>query len=148
MQRVHGVRHGTQGQGDSPDTVYNLEDGPEAYSNTSVHSKLTDYASAARERHGEDFDPATQPLDTDLVMRLGGGKQHGRYWMASNMVDSTSVPNLAQIRAQSTSSSVPIRPRQASTLQQMAALQVSSISFAVHYFYTCTLHLHCLNVGD
>ena len=24
-----------------------------------VHSKLTDYASVARERHGEDFDPAT-----------------------------------------------------------------------------------------
>jgi len=137
-----------KGKATAPDTVYNPEDGPEAYSNTSVHSKLTDYASAARERHGEDFDPATQPLDTDLVMRLGGGKQHGRYWMASNMVDSTSVPNLVQIRAQSTSSSVPIRPRQASTLQQMAALQVSSISFAVHYFYTCTLHLHCLNVGD
>jgi len=137
-----------KGKATAPDTVYNPEDGPEAYSNTSVHSKLTDYASVARERHGEDFDPATQPLDTDLVMRLGGGKQHGRYWMASNMVDSTSVPNLAQIRAQSTSSSVPIRPRQASTLQQMAALQVSSISFAVHYFYTCTLHLHCLNVGD
>ncbi|XP_066327974.1 uncharacterized protein [Miscanthus floridulus] len=58
-------------------------------------------------------------------MRLGGGKQHGRYWMASNMVDSTSMPNLAQIRAQSTSSSVPIRPRQASTLQQMAALQAT-----------------------
>ena len=137
-----------KGKATAPDTVYNPEDGAEAYSNTSVHSKLTDYASSARERHGEDFDPATQPLDTDLVMRLGGGKQHGRYWMASNMVDSTSVPNLAQIRAQSTSSSVPIRPRQASTLQQMAALQVSSISFAVHYFYTCTLHLHCLNVGD
>jgi hypothetical protein len=86
-----------KGKATAPDTVYNPEDGPEAYSNTSIHSKLTDYASAARERHGEDFDPATQPLDTDLVMRLGGGKQHDRYWMASNMVDSTSVPNLAQI---------------------------------------------------
>jgi hypothetical protein len=61
------------------DTVYNPEDGPDAYSNTSVHSKLTDYASVTREQHGEDFDPATQPLDTDLVMRLRGGKQHGRY---------------------------------------------------------------------
>jgi hypothetical protein len=77
----------------------------------SVHSKLTEYASAARVRHGEEFDPATQPLDTDLVMRLRGGKQHSRYWMADNMVDSASIPNLAQIRAQSTSSSVPIQPR-------------------------------------
>jgi hypothetical protein len=41
------------------DTVYNPEDGPDAYSNTSVHSKLTDYASVTREQHGEDFDPAT-----------------------------------------------------------------------------------------
>ena len=73
---VHGSR---KGKATAPDTVYNPEDGPEAYSNTSVHSKLTDYALAARERHGEDFDPTTQPLDTDLVMRLGGGKQHGRY---------------------------------------------------------------------
>jgi hypothetical protein len=137
-----------KGKATASDTVYNPEDRPEAYNNMSVHSKLTDYASAARERHGEDFDPTTQPLDINLVMRLGGGKHHGRYWMASNMVDSTSMPNLAQIRAQSTSSSIPIRPCQASTLQQMAALQVSSISFAIHYFYTCTLPLHCLNVGD
>ena len=48
-----------KGKATAPDTVYNPKDGPEAYSNTSVHSKLTDYASAARERHGEDFDPAT-----------------------------------------------------------------------------------------
>jgi len=48
-----------KGKATAPDTVYNPEDGPEAYSNTSIHSKLTDYASAARERHGEDFDPAT-----------------------------------------------------------------------------------------
>jgi hypothetical protein len=78
------------------DTTYNPEDGPEAYTNASVHSKLTEYTSAAHARHGEDFDPATQPLDTDLVMRLGGGKQHDRCWMADNTVDSTSVPNLAQ----------------------------------------------------
>jgi hypothetical protein len=47
-----------KGKATAPDTVYNPEDGPKAYSNTSVYSKLTKYASAARERHGEDFDPA------------------------------------------------------------------------------------------
>jgi hypothetical protein len=54
-------------------------DGQEAYTNASVHSKLSEYTSAARQHHGEDFDPTTQPLDTDLLMRLGGGKQHSRY---------------------------------------------------------------------
>ena len=54
--------------------TYNPADGPEAYTNASIHSKLSEYTSAAHERHGEDFDPATQPLDTDLLMRLGGGK--------------------------------------------------------------------------
>jgi hypothetical protein len=48
-----------KGKATALDTIYNPEDGLEAYNNTSVHSKLIDYASAARERHGEDFDPAT-----------------------------------------------------------------------------------------
>jgi hypothetical protein len=48
-----------KGKVTAPDTVYNPEDGPDAYSNTSVHSKLTDYASTAPERHVEDFDPTT-----------------------------------------------------------------------------------------
>jgi phage terminase large subunit-like protein len=30
-------------------------------------------------------------------MRLGGGKQHGRYWMVDSIVDFASVPNLAEI---------------------------------------------------
>ena len=92
-------------------------DGPEAYTNASVHNKLSEYTSVARERHGEDFDPATQPLDIDLLMRMGGGKQHDRYWMADSTVDSASVPNLAEIRARSTSSSLPIRSRQQSSQQ-------------------------------
>ena len=43
----------------APDLTYNPEDTPEAYTNTSVHSKLSEYSSAARTRHGEDFDPAS-----------------------------------------------------------------------------------------
>ena len=106
----------------APDLTYNPEDTPEAYTNTSVHSKLSEYSSAARTHHGEDVDPASQPLDADLVMRLGGGKQHGRYWMADSQVDTASTPTLSQIRARSTSSSLPIRPRQQSAQQQVAEL--------------------------
>jgi hypothetical protein len=48
-----------KGKATAPDTTYNPEDGPEAYTNASVHSKLTEYASAARAHHGEEFDPTT-----------------------------------------------------------------------------------------
>ena len=68
-----------KGKATAPEVTYNPVDRPEAYTNASVHSKLSEYTSVARERHGEDFDLATQPLDTDLLMRMGGGKQHGRY---------------------------------------------------------------------
>ena len=106
----------------APEVTYNPANGPEAYTNASVHNKLSEYTSVAREHHGEDFDPTTQPLDTNLLMRMGGGKQHGWYWMADSTVDSASVPNLAEIRARSTSSSLPIRSRQQSSQQKMAEL--------------------------
>jgi len=63
-----------KGKATAPEVTYNPADGPEAYTNARVHSKLSEYTSVARERHGEAFDPTTQPLDIDLLMRLGGGK--------------------------------------------------------------------------
>jgi hypothetical protein len=134
-----------KGKALDPNNVYNPEDS--GYTNESIYPKLAQYTEAARRRHGDDFDPATEPLDTDLVMRLGGGKQHGRYWMANSAIDSSSVPRLSEIRARSTSSSdIPIAPRQQSSAQIMAALQVSTVLFVVHWFYTCALPLHCLNL--
>ena len=117
-----------KGKASASDNRYNPADGPDAYTNAAVYPKIAEYTAKARERHGEDYDPATEPLDTDLLMRLGGGKQHGRYFMADSAIEPGSVPPppLAEIRASSTSSSVPIRPRQATTQQQMAALQVST----------------------
>jgi hypothetical protein len=50
------------------DNVYNPVDGPDAYNNASVYPKLTEYTSTARQRHGEMFNPATDPLNTDLSM--------------------------------------------------------------------------------
>jgi hypothetical protein len=123
-----------RGKATAPDNVYDPAHGPEAYTNENAYTKLTEYTAAARERHGADFDPTAQPLDTDLVMRLGGGKQHGRYWMANSAISSSSVDNLATIRSRSTSSSVPIRPRQQSSAQMVAVFQVTSLSFVVHCF--------------
>ena len=54
---VYALAH--KGKATALDLTYNPEDPPEAYTNTSVHSKLSEYSSATRTRHGEDFDPAS-----------------------------------------------------------------------------------------
>jgi hypothetical protein len=117
---VYALAH--KGKATTLEVTYNPTNGPKAYTNASVHSKLSEYTSAVRQRHGEDFNLTTQPLDTNILMRLGGGKQHNQYWMADSTVDSASVPNLVEIRATSTSSSLPIRSRQQSSQQQMVEL--------------------------
>ena len=77
------------------DVTYNPEDPPEAYSNQNVHSRLSDYSSMAREVHGPDFDPYTAPIDAEVVMRVGGGKKHGRYYIADSTLDSATTPTLS-----------------------------------------------------
>jgi hypothetical protein len=94
------------------DVNYNLKDGPEAYSNGTIHSRLSEYTSMAREVHGFECDPSTEELDAEVVMRVGGGKKHGRYWICDDAIDSAATPSLSQIRASSTSASPAIRPRQ------------------------------------
>jgi hypothetical protein len=114
------------------DVDYRPEDGPEAYSNATVHSRLSEYTSMARDVHGPDYDPTTEDLDGEVVMRAGGGKQHGRYWIADGAIDSAATPTLSQIRASSTSASPAIRPRQGPSQQRMETLQVSPAVFVVH----------------
>ena len=77
------------------DVTYNPEDPPEAYSNPSVHSRLSDYSSMAREVHGPEFDPSTEPIDAEVVMRVGGGKKHGRYYIADSSINPATTPNMS-----------------------------------------------------
>jgi hypothetical protein len=37
----------------------------------------------AQEVHGPDYDPSTEPIDPDVLMRVGGGKRHERYCNSS-----------------------------------------------------------------
>ena len=113
------------------DVTYNPNAPPEAYNNATIHSRLSEYNSMATEVHGPEFDPSTTPIDAEIVMRVGGGKKHGRYWIVDSVIDMASTPTLAQIRARSTSSSPAIRPRPSTTEMQMAELKVISISFVV-----------------
>ena len=41
-----------KGKATASEVTYNPADGPEAYTSASVHSKLSEYTSAAHERHG------------------------------------------------------------------------------------------------
>ena len=77
-----------------------------------------------REVHGSDYDPSTQPLDGEIIMRVGGGKKYGQYWISDSILDTASTPTLSQIQARSTSSSPTICPRLDSAQTQMEALQV------------------------
>src|SRR6185312_882801 len=113
------------------DVTFNPQDPPEAYSNASVHSRLSGYTSMAQEVHGPEFDAINETIDGEVVMRAGGGKKHGRYWFGDNLVDTATTPTLSQIRARSTSSSPAIRPRPDTTQAQIEAVKVISVSSVV-----------------
>jgi hypothetical protein len=81
------------------DVSYNPEDPPEAYNNLSVYTRINEYTSAARSLHRDDYDPSSQDFDPEVVMRIGGGKKHGRYYLGDGVIDATSTPSLSQIRA-------------------------------------------------
>jgi hypothetical protein len=108
------------------DVTYNLDDGPMAYSNPAVYNRLSEYTVMAQEVHGPDYDPRTEDIDEDVLMRAGGGKRHGQYWIADRAIDSSSTPTLSQVRARSTSSSLAIRPRQDNSHHRIQQLKVSA----------------------
>ena len=108
---------------------YNPDAPPEAFSNPTVHSRLSQYTEMARTVHGPEYDPAAHDLDGEIVMRVGGGKKHGRYWLGDGAIDSSSTPTLNQIRAQSTNSSPAIRQRPTVATHLVNELQVISVLF-------------------
>jgi hypothetical protein len=79
------------------DVTYNPDDGPEAYSNPAVYSHPREYSAMTQEVHGPDYDPRTEDIDRDVLMRVRGGKRHGWYWIADGAIDSSSSPTLSQV---------------------------------------------------
>ncbi|XP_072150776.1 uncharacterized protein [Setaria viridis] len=77
----------------------------------------------AREVHGPDFDSSSEDIDGEIVMRVGGGKKHGRYWIGDGVINTASTATLSQIQARSTDSSPAIRLRPTIGQFQMEALQ-------------------------
>jgi hypothetical protein len=74
----------------------------------------------------------TSSLDTEVIVRLGEGRKHGRLWIADGADSSSSAPSLSDVRAQSTSRSLPIRARPTPTLSRVDELQVIPVSLVVH----------------
>ena len=87
-----------QGKATDPENVYDPAKGADAFTNPNAYEKVVQYTEAVRKRHGEAYDPATEPLDTDVLMRTGGGKQHGRYFLAHSVIDPATVPTLREVR--------------------------------------------------
>jgi hypothetical protein len=108
------------------DVTYNPDDGPEAYNNPAIYSRLHDYTAMTQEVHGSEYDPRTEQINHDVLMRVGGGKRHGRYWITDGAIDSSSSPTMSQVRARSTSLSPAIRPRQDSSHHRIQQLEVSA----------------------
>ena len=113
------------------DVSYNPDDPPEAYTNPTAYDRISEYTSTTRSIHGNDYNPSSQDLDAEVVMRIGGGKKHGRYYLGDGVIDATSTPSLSQIRARSTDTSIPIRPRPETPQQRIVSLQVISILLVV-----------------
>jgi hypothetical protein len=108
------------------DVTYNTDDGPKAYSNPTVYSHLSEYTAMAQEVDGPDYDPRTEDIHGDVLMRVGGGKRHGWYWIADGVIDSSCTPTLSQVRARSMSSSPIIQPRHDISHHRIQQLQVSA----------------------
>lgn len=105
------------------------------YCNPHVAARVDGYKSMVSELHGPEYVPEEHPIDPVAVMMAGGGKKHGRYWLADSLIDTASTPTLTQIRSQSTSSTPSVRPRPSATSSRLSELQVSPISFILPGLY-------------
>ena len=104
--------------------TFNLDAPAQAYSDPSVHTKVRDYTEAVRLLHGSDYNLSTEPFETEVIVRLGQGRKHGRLWIADGADSSSSAPSLSDVRARSTERSLPIRPRPAQTMSRIEELTV------------------------
>ena len=112
--------------------VFNPDALAQAYSDPSIHAKVRDYTEVVRALHGSDHNLSTEPLEIEVIVKLGQGRKHGRLWIADGVDSSSSAPSLSDVRARSTARSLPIRARPTPTLSRVDELQVILVSLVVH----------------
>jgi hypothetical protein len=121
---------------------FNPDAPAQAYSDPTVHAKVRDYTEAVKAVRGSDTDVRTEPLDTEVIVRLGQGRKNGRLWMADGADSSVSAPSLSDVRARSTCRSLPIRARPTPTLSrvdELTVILVSLIFATLFIFATLTI---------
>ena len=112
--------------------VFNPDAPAHAYSDPTIHGKVRDYTEAVRALRGSDYNLSTEPLETEVIVRIGQGRKHGRLFIADSADSSSSAPSLSNVRARSTERSLPIRARPTPTLSRVDELQVIPVSLVVH----------------
>ena len=96
----------------------------------------------AKEVHELEYDPAAHDLEGEVVMRAGGGKKHGQYFLSDSVIDTASTPMLSQIRAWSTGANSGIRQQPTATHFSVLVISILLIvrSFLTlvskHYMFT------------
>ena len=117
-------------KGKASEVTYNPDD--PVYSNPSVHARINIYTEAGRQVHGPDWDPSAHDLDRELIMKVGGGKKHGQYFIGEGTLDTASTPTLAQVRVRTTDSGLPICPRLSVAELRVQELEVNLGLLIVH----------------
>ena len=112
--------------------VFNPDAPAQAYSDLSIHAKVRDYTEVVRALRGSDHNLSTEPLETEVIVRLGQRRKHGWLWIADGTDSSSSAPSLSDVRAWSTARSLPICARPTPTLSRVDELQVIPVSLVVH----------------
>ena len=59
------------GRATAPDVQYNPDAPPTVYNNSSIQTRISDCTSMGRKIHGPVWDPSTQNLDGEVVIRVG-----------------------------------------------------------------------------
>lgn len=95
-KHVPGLCFVPKGQGDVGRAVQ-LNDPSIAYNNLSAYTSLSAYSEVGKEVHGSEWDSSAHDLDGEVVMRAGGGKKHGWYYLGDNVINMASTPTLSQI---------------------------------------------------
>ena len=94
------------------------------------------YTEAGRQVPKAVWDLSAHDLDGEIIMRVGGDKKHGHYFMGDGTLDTATTPTLAQVRARSTNSSPAIRPQLSVAELRVHELEVISDLFIVHSIFT------------